>query len=118
VQSERVPVLVVEDDPALRLVCRVNLELSGFAVSEAATLDEARAAVAAGSPAVVLLDLHLSGTAADELLDELRAAGTAVMLVSGTADVHAYEGRASAVLAKPFEPAELVETARRLAGAS
>jgi two-component system C4-dicarboxylate transport response regulator DctD len=111
-------VLVVEDDPALRLVCRVNLELSGFAVAEAATLDEARSAVAAESPALVLLDLHLGGTAADELLDELRAAGTPVVLVSGTADVRAYEGRASAVLAKPFEPAELVETTRRLAAAS
>ena len=111
-------VLVVEDDAALRLVCRVNLELGGFAVSEAATLDEARSAVAAKSPAVVLLDLHLGGSAADELLDELRAAGTAVVLVSGTADARAYEGRASAVLSKPFEPAELVETTRRLAAAS
>jgi DNA-binding NtrC family response regulator len=37
-------VLVVDDDASLRLLCRVNLELDGFDVREAATLDEARAA--------------------------------------------------------------------------
>ena len=111
-------ILVVEDDPALRLVCRVNLELDGFAVREAGTVDEARAAVEAETPLVVFLDLHLGGSAADELLDELTATGIPVVLVSGTVDVRAYEGRASAVLPKPFEPAELVETARRLAAAS
>ena len=33
--------LVVEDDGALRMLVRVNLELEGFAVVEAATLEEA-----------------------------------------------------------------------------
>ncbi len=106
-------VLVVEDDPALRMVCRVNLELEGFRVTEAATLDEARGAVAGERPGLVLLDLHLGPGASDELLDELRAAGIPVVLVSGTVDVSAYEGRASAVVPKPFEPAELVALARR-----
>ena len=106
-------VLVVEDDAALRMVCRVNLELDGFRVIEAATVDEARAAVAGERPGLVLLDLHLGSGASDELLDELRAAGIPVVLVSGTVDVAGYEGRASAVVPKPFEPAELVELARQ-----
>ncbi len=106
-------VLVVEDDAALRMVCRVNLELDGFRVIEAATVDEARAAVAGERPGLVLLDLHLGAGASDELLDELRAAGIPVVLVSGTVDVAMYEGRASAVVPKPFEPAELVELARQ-----
>ena len=38
--------LVVDDDAALRMLVRVNLELEGFAVREAATLEEAEAAVA------------------------------------------------------------------------
>ena len=80
-------VLVVEDDAALRMVCRVNLELDGFRVIEAATVDEARAAVAGERPGLVLLDLHLGSGASDELLDELRAAGIPVVLVSGTVDV-------------------------------
>ena len=37
--------LVVEDDAALRMLVRVNLELDGFAVDEAATIEEAEAAL-------------------------------------------------------------------------
>ena len=36
-------VLVVDDEQAIRLLCRVNLELDGYVVLEAGTLDEARA---------------------------------------------------------------------------
>ena len=36
-----------------------------------------------------------------------------VVLVSGTVDVTEYEGRATAVMPKPFDPAELVAAARR-----
>ena len=39
--------LVVDDDPALRMLCRVNLQIEGFAVREAATVAEADAALAA-----------------------------------------------------------------------
>jgi len=106
-------ILVVEDDAALRLVCRVNLELDEFRVREAGSLEEARAAVAQERPALVFLDLHLGFTASDELLGELLAASIPVVLVSGTVDVTEYEARASAVLRKPFEPSELVAAARR-----
>jgi two-component system, OmpR family, KDP operon response regulator KdpE len=113
VDAPAASVLVVEDDAALRMVCRVNLELDGFRVVEAADVAEARSAVSSERPGLVLLDLHLGQGASDELLDELRAAGIPVVLVSGTVDVAAYQGRASAVVPKPFEPAELVELARR-----
>ena len=85
-------ILLVEDDAALRLVCRVNLELEGFPVREATGLDEARTAVAAERPSLVFLDLHLGSGASDELLDELRADGIPVVLVSGTVDVSGYDG--------------------------
>ena len=108
-------ILIVEDDAALRLVCRVNLELERFDVREAATLEAARLAVSAQRPALVFLDLHLGSGPSDELLDELTEAGIPVVLVSGTVDVVGYEGRASAVMAKPFDPTELVAIARRYA---
>jgi DNA-binding NtrC family response regulator len=106
-------ILVVEDDAALRMVCRVNLELEGFRVREAGSVDEARSKVAGERPGLVLLDLHLTSGPSDDLLDELRGEGIPVVLVSGTVDVASYEGRASAVLPKPFEPMQLVELARR-----
>jgi DNA-binding NtrC family response regulator len=110
--------LVVDDDAALRLLLRVNLELDGFTVREAATVAEARVAVAADRPDVVLLDVHLGAEQTQELLDELRAAGIPVALVTGSVDVELYRGRADAIVAKPFEPEQLIEIARRLAKVS
>jgi two-component system, OmpR family, response regulator len=108
-------ILLVEDDPSLRLVCRVNLELENFRVREAEAVADARAAVAAERPALVFLDLHLGAGASDSFLEELRADGIPVVLVSGTVDVAEYEGRATAVIPKPFDPADLVAAAHRYA---
>jgi len=95
------------------MVCRVTLELEHFRVREVEALDEARAAVAAERPALVFLDVHLGPTSSDELLDELRADGIPVVIVSGTAQLADYLGRASEVIGKPFDPAHLVAAARR-----
>jgi DNA-binding NtrC family response regulator len=108
-------ILVVEDDPSLRLLCRVNLELEQYEVREAATIEAARKAVAAERPALVFLDVHLGEAASDELLDELLHQGIRVVLVSGSADISHYVDRATEVLGKPFEPHALVDAARRLA---
>ena len=107
--------LVVDDDAALRLLCRVNLELEGFAVREAATVAEAEAAIAAERPDVVLLDVHLGGEQTHDLLARIRADGIPVALVTGSVDMDEYRDSADAMLAKPFAPQKLVETARRLA---
>ena len=107
--------LVVDDDAALRLLCRVNLELEGFAVREAATIAEAEAAIAAERPDVVLLDVHLGGEETHDLLARIRAAGIPVALVTGSVDIQDYGDHADAVLGKPFAPRTLVETAQRLA---
>jgi DNA-binding NtrC family response regulator len=106
-------ILVVEDDPSLRMLCRINLELEQYEVREAATIEEARQIVAEHHPALVFLDVHLGEAASDVLLDELRLAGTPVVLVSGSADIDQYVDRASEVLSKPFEPSALVDAARR-----
>jgi DNA-binding response OmpR family regulator len=107
--------LVVDDDAALRMLCRVNLELEGFAVREAATVAEAEAAIAAERPDVVLLDIHLGGEQTHELLARIRGDGIPVALVTGSVDIDDYRDTADAVLGKPFVPQTLVETARRLA---
>jgi DNA-binding response OmpR family regulator len=107
--------LVVDDDGALRLLLRVNLELDGFTVREAATIAEAEAAIRSLRPDVVLLDVHLGGERTLELLAALRADRIPVALVTGSVDVEVYRDRADAVVPKPFNPKELVEIARRLA---
>jgi DNA-binding NtrC family response regulator len=105
-------VLVVEDDPSLRLLCRVNLELEGFRVRDAESMAEARAAIAEERPALVFLDVHLGPTLSDQLLDELIADAIPVVIVSGTVDVAQYRGRATDVLGKPFALEDLVAAAR------
>jgi DNA-binding NtrC family response regulator len=111
-------VLVVDDDRNLRTLSRTILELEGFDVREAATVEEAESALAETCPAVVLLDVHLGGSATEALFARLRADGIPVAAVTGTADLAEVAQRADATLTKPFEPAALVEIAHRLAKVS
>jgi DNA-binding response OmpR family regulator len=114
-------VLVVEDDPALRMLCRVNLELEDYRVLEASTVDGAAQIVAAEPVDVVLLDLHVGQRDGRELLPTLRAErpNAAVCLLSGTseADPPSLEG-VDGFIRKPFELEELLGTVRRLASTS
>lgn len=99
-------VLVVDDEPALRLLCRVNLELEGHTVREAGTLTQARAELEHAVPDVVLLDLHIGADDGLELLDEIEALDlpTRVVLLSGTSEVRPeLRERVDAVLGKPFD---------------
>jgi DNA-binding response OmpR family regulator len=114
-QGSRPTALVVDDDAALRMLARVNLELEGFDVVEAATIEETEAAVRRSRPDVVLLDVHLGGQETLSLLARLRADNLPVALVTGSVDVDEYRSSADAVLLKPFTPQDLVATARRLA---
>jgi two-component system, OmpR family, KDP operon response regulator KdpE len=113
-------VLVVDDDAAIRLLCRVNLELEGHRVGEAGTLDEARAALAAEPVDVVLLDLHVGSERGLDLLRELRRdrPDVAVALLTGSPHerISPDEAAADAVISKPFAIEQLGETVSRLAG--
>jgi DNA-binding NtrC family response regulator len=111
-------VLVVDDEPAIRLVCRVNLELEGYQVLEAGTLDGARALLAAEPVSVVLLDLHIGAERGETLLQELleQEPRIPVVIVTGSSELDAGEVRlpADAVLPKPFTIEALTETVRTL----
>ena len=110
-------VLIVEDDPSLRLLCRVNLELERYNVLEADTLPEAIALVRSEPIDVVLLDLHVGEQHGFELLPYLRESrpDAAVCLLSGTSESD--PGRPDGVHAfirKPFELEDLIDTVQRL----
>jgi DNA-binding NtrC family response regulator len=116
--ADKQVVLVIDDEPAIRLLCRVNLELGGYEVREAGTLDEARAQLAERID-VVLLDMHIGNERGESLLDELVAAGIPVAIVTGSTELETFKGsRASAVLGKPFTIEELESTVARLAALS
>ena len=107
-------VLVVDDEPAIRFLYRVNLELDGYRVVEAGTLGDARALLENEPVALVLLDLHIGLERGDTLLDEIRGRKPriAVVVVTGSCDVGPGEWGigADAVLGKPFTIDELTRT--------
>ncbi|HEX3055858.1 MAG TPA: response regulator [Gaiellaceae bacterium] len=115
---DRQAVLVVDDEPSIRLLCRINLELEGFDVLEAGTLAEARAAVSSHDVSVVLLDLRIGRETGGDLVQELRdrRPPVPVALVTGSADVTPTDhGLADAYLQKPFTIEALLTTVHRLA---
>jgi DNA-binding response OmpR family regulator len=112
-------VLVVEDEPAIRFLCTVNLEMDGFRVLEAATLGEARRVLETAEVHIVLLDVHVAGEDGRELIGEIRRRTTAIAiaLISGSVDaIVARDTGVDRVLTKPFDPQELTATVRELSG--
>ena len=111
-------VLVVDDDSSIRFLCRVNLELEGWAVREAATIDAARAQLAAGGVSVVLLDVHVGSASGVAFLEELRAdyPGLPVAMLTGSVGSPMPDSVcADAVITKPFTLEHLTGTVRELA---
>ena len=105
--------LVVDDDPSLRLLCRVNLELEGYRVIEAADLEAARAALEDDVDAV-LLDVHLGGEDGLALVPTIEERGQRVALLTGSPGAALPHG--AVVIGKPFSIEQLTETVRTLVG--
>jgi DNA-binding response OmpR family regulator len=109
-------VLVVDDDPSLRLLCRVNLELEGYRVVEAESVDTARAALEEEDLDAILLDVHLGNDDGLLLLPAIERQGPAVALLTGSPGAHLPDG--ATVIGKPFSINELSDTVRELVGRS
>jgi DNA-binding response OmpR family regulator len=110
-------VLVVDDEPAIRLLCRVNLEFEGYDVLEAGTFAQAREQLEAADVDVVLLDVHVAGEDGRDFFRELNGRGRrpAVAYLSGSIDIDRGGEGAEAVVLKPFQLDELTSTVARLA---
>jgi DNA-binding response OmpR family regulator len=109
-------VLVVDDDESLRLLCRVNLELEGYRVLEAATVVRAEELLREEPIDVVLLDVHVGSEDGFALLDQVGAQRVALFSGSYEAD-EKRRAQVDAILRKPFRLDELTETVARLAAA-
>lgn len=113
--------LVIDDEPSIRLLCRVNLELEGYRVLEARNLAEARAALASEHVGVALLDIHLGLDDGRDLLREVRAERPElrVALLSGTATREEIaREQADALISKPFILDDLIGTVAELSSPS
>jgi excisionase family DNA binding protein len=113
-------VLVVDDDPALRELIRVSLSLDGYSVREAASAEEALAAIEDTAPDLVLLDVVMPGVDGWQMLQRMqeRHGSIPVIMFSGQVDpeaaVDAESRGARGFVGKPFDPQQLIERAKQL----
>ncbi|MBM3979511.1 MAG: response regulator [Planctomycetes bacterium] len=109
-------VLIVDDEPSVRHVARLILELDGYAVVEAATADDALECVRGAERrfVVILLDVTLPDRPGTELIPELWAAAprSNIVLTSGKPLDGATEFSADGYLPKPFTRDQLVKAIR------
>ena len=111
-------ILVADDDGGLRMLCRVNLELEGYRVLEAADADEVDRVLAEENVDGVLLDVHLGSDDGLALAREIRERRPDVRIAFFTGTVERPNGGlADGFLAKPFSLEDLNETVRQLVGA-
>jgi len=126
VGRDAVKVLVVDDDETIRGLITLNLELEGFEVATAVDGLDALAKAAAVQPAVVTLDVmmpRLDGWAtAQRLRADPATADIKVVLLSARAqEADLQRGTrigVDAYLTKPFDPDDLIDIVRRLAGSA
>jgi CheY-like chemotaxis protein len=117
-------VLVVDDDAVIRQLICVNLELEGYDVHTAEDGQDALDKVRDVDPTVITLDIMMPRLDGWETAERLRSdpdtAHIKVILLSARAqEADLRRGKGIGVdmyLTKPFDPDELVEAVRRLAG--
>jgi CheY-like chemotaxis protein len=122
--DKRVRVLVADDDPVILRLIEVNLGLEGFEVVTANGGEDVLAKVKDAHADVILLDVMMPGMTGWEVARRLRENGETshipvVFLSARTQEEDRRKGEelgVAAYVSKPFDPVELVETIRRLAG--
>lgn len=113
--SERRTVLVVDDEPDVLLLCRVNLEFEGYEVIEAADGEQAMAQAHAHHPDVVLLDVMMPKMDGWQVLAAIKADDEladipVVMLTAKVQDqdqIRGWSQGAADYITKPFSPLAL-----------
>jgi CheY-like chemotaxis protein len=109
----RMRVLVVEDNFHAARALKASLErLEMLVVGPAATTAEARRLIAENNPRLALVDMNLKHETAADLIDELHAQGTPVIIVSGYALPAVAKEKVVAFLQKPLCENELIMAMR------
>jgi DNA-binding response OmpR family regulator len=112
-ENDNVHVLIIDDEPNLRLVFRTALESAGYDVAEASSGEKGLARLRGFPADLVFLDLLMPGLGGIEVLERMRNAGISVPWVIITAHgsvpdaVLAMKLGAIDFLSKPIKPESL-----------
>jgi len=107
-------ILVVDDDPTLRLLLRETLAADEFELEEVASAEEAQDVARFWRPSVVLLDVNLPGLDGLSFCRQLTKGDSkgepTVILLTGSSmtETEARAAGARALLRKPFSPLQLI----------
>jgi two-component system, chemotaxis family, chemotaxis protein CheY len=115
-------VLLVDDDASIRMICSLNLQAAGFAVTEAADGLQGFEQATRDPPDLILSDLRMPGLDGFALAEALRrdeATRTVpVIFLSGESGVaermRAYAMGVAGFVTKPFDPVALVSLLSRV----
>jgi CheY-like chemotaxis protein len=122
---DRPLVLVIDDEPAIRLLCRVNLEAEGMRVCEAADGASGIERARDEPPDAILLDVMLPGEDGLAVAERMRGVDVLrdvpILFLTARADLgdgeRIRQAGGSGCLTKPFNPLVLAETVRGLLAA-
>ena len=115
-------VLLVDDDPQVREVVRINLEMEGYAVREAGNAEEGLSVLEEATPDLVLLDVMMPEVDGWEMLrrvQERHGVGSILVIMFSGKTEEETEGEAAArgaqsFIGKPFNPQQLIDQTKQL----
>ena len=114
---KKAEILVIDDEPQIRKLLKINLESNGYLVRLAGTGSEGIVMASSHPPDLILLDIGLPDKSGQDVLRELRGwYGNAIIMLSVRSEeediVTALDNGATDYLTKPFRTAELLARIR------
>ncbi|MCI0711276.1 MAG: response regulator [Chloroflexi bacterium] len=114
---DKVRVLVVDDERAVRRFLRTSLNVHGYDISEAASGEDAIMAVINEQPDVIILDLGLPDTSGLEVTRRIREWSQVPIIILSVLDqdtdkIEALDAGADDYVTKPFSVGELMARLR------
>jgi DNA-binding response OmpR family regulator len=123
-RSDEMRVLVIDDEPDVLLLCRVNFEFAGHEVLETSDAERAVALATSERPDLIVLDVMLPSHDGLSILEELaelpETKQVPVVLLTAKAQeddqLKGWKAGAAEYVTKPFSPISLTKAAETILG--
>jgi two-component system, OmpR family, KDP operon response regulator KdpE len=109
--------LVVDDEPGILRFVKISLQTAGFDVIATSNAVDALQLARSGTPDILILDLYMEPMTGFDVLRELRTFSllpVVIITAHQEAAEMALEQGANGLVAKPFNPRDLIREIRRV----